>query len=197
MRITLSNLLVDANNVGSTTDWSQAVGGITSSVFSFLTVNEVIVTNSNFTNNHGTPLKFQSSEYIADLFFTGNNTFSNNTGVFGGACNIHNVRFRRDEGTVIFENNKGIYGGALYLVTVFFSMTVCKLKLTFTGNKAVTSGNSVYFATSQRDMMQQCPLNHISLAEVNSLAFNMTRAEETALQLMPGQNIFIRKCFNH
>ena len=36
LSVTLSNVLVNGNNVGSTTDWSQAVGGLESSVFSFL-----------------------------------------------------------------------------------------------------------------------------------------------------------------
>ena len=150
LNVNLSNLLVDANNVGSTTDWSQAVSGLeSSSVFSFSKVTRVTLTNSKFTNNHGTPLKFKSVKLKTSLFFAGNNTFSNNNGVFGGACNIHNVMFQmNDEGKVIFENNKGIYGGALYLATIAFSMTVCKLKFKFIDNKAVTSGNSVYFATS-------------------------------------------------
>ena len=126
------------------------------------------------------------------FFFVGNNTFSNNTGVFGGAWNINNVVILTDEGTVIFENNKGIYGGALYIAkTTTFATKACKLKLKFIDNKAVTSGNSVYFATSPQDTMQKCPFNNISLKEVNSIALSMTRAEETELQLMPGQNIFI------
>ena len=107
--------LVDSNKIGSKTDLSQAVEGLESSVFSFSNLSQVIVRNSNFTNNHGTPLKFKSDlQSSTSLFFAGNSTFSNNTGVFGGACNIDNVVFERDEGTVIFENNKGLYGGALY-----------------------------------------------------------------------------------
>ena len=67
--VTLSNLLVDVNNVGSTTNWSQAVGGLESSVFSFSKVIHVLVTNSNFTNNHGTPLNLKADEWTTDFFF--------------------------------------------------------------------------------------------------------------------------------
>ena len=189
--VTLSNLSVDGNHVGNKTDWSQAVGGLASSVFSFSKVLKVIVTNSNFTNNHGTPLKFKSDQLGESFLFGGYNTFSNNTGVFGGACNLQNILFQRDEGTVIFENNKGIYGGALYLANIILPMRMCELRLKFISNKAVTSGNSVYFATSPQGTMQQCPFNTINLIEVNSIALTMTQAEETALQLTPGQNIFI------
>ena len=103
----------------------------------------VIVTNSNFTNNYGTPLKFKADQLGESLLFGGYNTFSNNTGVFGGACNLQNILLETNvslfqgkgfytagtcrygpcigclnKGTVIFENNKGIYGGALYLANI-------------------------------------------------------------------------------
>ena len=165
--VTLSNLSIDGNLIGNKTDWSQAVGGLELSVFSFSKLMDVVVANSKFTNNHGTPLKVKSDNWETFLVLVGNNTFSNNTGVFGGACNLQNViLFQSDvKTTVIFQDNKGIYGGALYLAKTTAECDV-NFKLNFFGNKAVTSGNSVYYATSPQDTFLQCSFINISLVHM-------------------------------
>ena len=78
---------------------------------------EVFIDNSSFLNNRGTPLTVKNKPETY-LSLKGEIHFTNNTGVLGGACGLHNIRMKvqaSTEGKIIFEGNTGVYGGALYL----------------------------------------------------------------------------------
>ena len=93
--VTLNNLLVHANNVENT-EQASAAGGLETSVFTFTKAEDVEITASSFTNNHGTPLTFKSNGDKTVLHLKGSIYFMHNTGVIGGACGLNNVMIRTD-----------------------------------------------------------------------------------------------------
>ena len=194
--IVLKDLLVDGNIV-TNTQWTYAIstGDLESSMLRLLTVAKILIEDSSFLNNQGTPLIVKKSDGIVfsvkkEIHFT------NNTGVLGGACGLHNIHLTiqaSTEGKIIFEGNTGVYGGALYLNKAIISDRKCKLKVKFINNTATKSGNSVYFATMPQGVIPKCfTHNATQHANISAPAFNMNiDRKENVSQLIPGQNIYI------
>ncbi len=193
MIVVLKDMLVDSNTVSNTQRPNAvAIGDLESSIFSFSLVDKIIVEDSSFSDNQGTPLIVKPNR--AHLSLKGAIRFTNNTGVLGGACELHSVHVTVETNTeveVIFEGNKGVYGGALYLSNTTISDPTCKLNVKFIYNTATTSGNSVYFATTPRGVLPNCSFNNVQLADIRSPAINMKYEGDGSLSLIPGQNIYI------
>ena len=194
MAIVLKGILVDGNTVTNTQcAYAISIGALQSSIFSFSDVDEILIEDSSFSNNQGTPLKVNDNARTS-LSLQEEIHFTNNTGVLGGACGLHNIRLviqTNTEGNIIFEGNTGVYGGALYLNHAGISDKMCKIKVKFINNTATKSGNSVYFATMARGVVPNCSFNDIQLTDIRSQAFNMTYEGENVFSLIPGQNIYI------
>ena len=129
-----------------------------------------------FYGNQGTPLSVKHKEKTY-LSFKEEIHFTNNTGVLGGACGLHNVHVKIHTNAdikVIFEDNTGVYGGAVYLNNATISDPTCKMKVTFINNTATRSGNSVYFATTPREVLPNCSFDNIHLIDISSPAFDTT-----------------------
>ena len=195
MVVVLHDILVDGNTV-TNTQWAYAlsVGDLESSIFGLSMVNKVLIKDSRFSNNQGTPLSVKPNNGKAFLSLKGEIHFTNNTGVLGGACGLHNVHVVTQKNTstkvkVIFKDNKGVYGGALYLNDT--TITTCKMKVKFINNTATTSGNSVYFATTPRGVLPNCSFSDIQLMDISAPAFNMAYEGDSIFSLIPGQNIYI------
>ena len=192
--IILKDLLVDGNIVTNTQKaYAISAGDLESSTFSFSTVYEVFIENSSFLNNQGTPLTVKNKPETY-LTLKGEIHFTNNTGVHGGACGLHNIVMKIEastEGKIILEGNTGVYGGALYLNKAIISDRKCKLKVEFINNTATKSGNSVYFATTPQGAVPNCSFNDTHTTDISSPASNMKRKEENALSLIRGQDIYI------
>ena len=94
---------------------------------------------------------------------------------------------------VSFQNNYGVYGGALYLENSP-SLCVCTNKclttLKFNNNRATTSGNSVYFASSSNSNFE---CKKVSRKDVGSAASSIVlhSADSCCLSIFPGQNIIV------
>ena len=195
MAIVLKDISVDGNTLVANTQWTYAilVGHLESSMFSFSNINEISIQNSSFLANQGTSLLFKKPVGTT-LSLKGEIHFTNNTGVLGGACGLHNTHLTiqtNTEGNIIFEGNTGVYGGALYLDNAIISDKTCKMKVKFINNTATTSGNSVYFASKPQGAVPNCSFNDIQLTDVSSLAFNMKYKGESVFSLIPGQTIYI------
>ena len=192
--IILKDLLVDGNTVTNTQKaYAISAGNLESSTFSFLNVNEIFIENSSFLNNQGTPLTVKSKQETY-LTLKGEIHFTNNTGVLGGACALHNMLMKIEastEGKIIFKGNTGVYGGTLYLNNAIISDRKCKLKVELINNTATKSGNSVYFATVPRGAVPNCSFKDIHITDISSPASNMKQKGENALSLIRGQNIYI------
>ena len=188
MTVILKDLLVDGNLVTNTQRAYAA------SIISLSTVDEVLIENSSFLGNQGTPLTVTHNEKTY-LSLEGEIYFINNTGVFGGGCGLHNANVmiqRNDEVNIIFQDNSGVYGGAVYLNNTTISDATCKLKVKFINNTAITSGNSVYFATTPRGVLPNCSFSDIKFTDISAPAFNMSYYEDdTLFSLIPGQSIYI------
>ena len=197
MAVFLQGILVDGNIV-TNTQWAYAtpIDDLESSIFSLSTLDRLSIEDSNFLNNQGTPLTVKPNKETMNTCMSvkGETHFTNNTGVLGGACGLHNVHVMIQPNTevkVFFKENKGVYGGALYLNNATISDTMCKLKVKFINNTATTSGNLVYFATTPRGVLPNCSFNYIQLTDISSPAFDMKYEGDTVFSLIPGQNIYI------
>ena len=192
--IILKDLLVDGNIVTNTQKaYAISAGDLESATFSFSAVYEVFIENSSFLNNQGTPLTVKNKPETY-LSLKGEIHFTNNTGVLGGACALHNILMNIQASTeekIIFEGNTGVYGGALYLNKAIISDRKCKLKVEFINNTATKRGNSVYFATTPQGAVPNCSFNDIHTTDISSPATNMKHKGENALSLIRGQNIHI------
>ena len=195
LAVVLKDMLVDGN-IATNTQWAYAapLGDLEFSIFSLLMVDKVLVENSRFLNNQGTPLTVKSNKDKLGMSFKGYIRFINNTGVLGGACGLYNAHMMIRTNTsseVIFRDNIGMYGGALYLNNTIISETTCKSKVTFINNTATIIGNSVYFATIPRGALPSCSVSDIHLADIASPTFSTKNEGDVTLSLIPGQNIYM------
>ena len=118
-------------------------------------VNQITIGDSAFQKNLGTSLVLENEQFYSkkhDLCVTGLLLFDANSGIYGGAMGLYSVTINSSCHSIVsFQNNYGVYGGALYLENSP-SLCVCTNKclttLKFNNNRATTSGNSVYFASS-------------------------------------------------
>ena len=192
--------IVVNENIVTNTQWVYAisVGTLQSSVISFSTVDEVLLKNSSFSDNQGTPLTVKNQKETS-LSLKGEIHFTNNTGVLGGACGLQNAQVlihKNTEENIIFEGNTGVYGGALYLNNANISDKTCKMKVKFINNTATASGNSVYFATMPQGVIPNCSFNDIQLTDISTPAFNMKYQGEHVFSLIPGQTVYINVSVN-
>ena len=194
--VLLKNVLVDGNILVANTQQPYAVliSGLESSIFSFSAVERVLIEDSSFSNNQGTSFGFKNNP-ITSLSIEGEIRFTNNTGVLGGACALHNTHLTiqaNTEGKIIFEGNTGVYGGALYLYkATILSDGKCRIKVKFVRNSATKSGNLVYFATIPQGVLPNCSYNAIQLTDIGTLTVSMKYEGEGVFSLIPGQNIYI------
>ena len=171
--IVLLKGIVVNDNIVTNTQWVYAisVGNLQSSVLSFSTVDEVILKNSSFSDNQGTPLTVKTNQKETSLSLKGEIHFTNNTGVLGGACGLQNTQVlihKNTEENIIFEGN----------------------------NTATASGNSVYFATMPQGVIPNCSFNDIQLTDISTPAFNMKYQGERVFSLIPGQTVYINVSVN-
>ena len=195
MAVVLKDMIIDGNTVTNTQSaYALPVGDLETSLFSFSTIDYVSLEDLSFSDNQGSPIVIkQPNEDKTRLSVGGEVLFTNNTGVLGGACGLHNVHVMiktTTEVNVVFENNSAVYGGALYLNKTTISDARCKLKANFINNKATTSGNSVYFASTPQGAIPNCSFIDIQRADINSPARNIKYAEHI-ISLIPGQNIYL------
>ena len=192
--IVLKDLLVVGNTVTNIQKADAiSAGDLESSILSISSVKECFIENSSFLNNQGTPLTVKNRQETY-LSLKGEIHFTNNTGVHGGACGLHNILMKIEassEGKIIFEGNTGVYGGALYLNNAIISDRKCQLKVEFINNTATKSGNSVYFATTPQGAVPNCSFHDIHTTDISSSASNIMHKGENALSLIRGQNIYI------
>jgi len=104
------------------------------------------ISNTNFSNNHGTALGLSNVEII----LTKNVSFVGNIGSNGGAVTLLGKvdMVSAQEMYNSFLNNTAIFGGAIYVYRCATeSSCSCEfgLPVHFEGNYATTSGNSIYF----------------------------------------------------
>ena len=143
------------------------------SIFSFSTVEKVLIEDSSFSGNQGTPLTIEKKA-DTHLSFKEEIRFTNNTGVLGGAFGLRDVHViiqTSPNAKLLFEDNTGMYGGVLYLNNVIISVTTCKMKLKIINNIAARSGNLVYFATIPQGFILNCSFNDIKIADIGSPVF--------------------------
>ena len=114
-------------------------------------INELIIKNSNFTNNAG-PV-FDASNSLIKL--EGNNYFLNNIALTGSCFNLKSSQITFYNTHTSFYNNKAItYGGAIYsdmtigsfcpFIVNSFNTSISNIKLHFVNNTADLSGNAIY-----------------------------------------------------
>ena len=198
--VTLAKLLIK-NNIVSTIEPNEPPDKLTQAVISLSDIHHLLLTDSTFINNSGTSFILITDNMVVSpvvLELEGNIVFQNNTGLFGGACALHNIAVNTSgTGTIIFENNAAIYGGALYFDYVLFpSATTCNLDLHFHNNKATTAGNIAYFATSPQKSIFQTFSCNVTLdqrdKDFGSITRNIIEYENrSVLTVIPGQNIYM------
>lgn len=109
----------------------------------------LVISNTTFSNNHGTALGLSGISFIAH----GNVSFVNNVGINGGACAVLgrlDLRILSVPCAINFVNNTAILGGAIYAYKCAsgfgFIYTNCFYEyMNFHGNYATVSGHSIYF----------------------------------------------------
>ena len=200
--IVLKGILVHGNiviNIQNALD--MLILDLESSVFNFSGIEEVIIEDSSFSDNQGTPLAIQNYKGQTRMQLNGGINFTNNTGILGGACRLHPMHFMIEsntEGKIVFEGNSALYGGAVYLNGVIIDGE-CKMQVKFINNTATTSGNSVYFATMP--LLPFCSFHaDIQRTDIGSPVWTIsTYKEERVFSLIPGQiffiNISVLDCF--
>ena len=162
------------------------------SVLSILYVEYVNIINATFRYNQGTPLQLQSEDSLGntELNITGIVRFHKNIGLLGGACFLQNVNVHTSSPSLItFDQNHAKLGGALYLVSTELHNETCRMVMDFTGNTAITAGNTVFFATVPQLLnFNSCNLS-LNSNEMNSLPQNLTLINEgKPHSLFPGEN---------
>ena len=147
-----------------------------------------------FDNNTGVTV-LQLSD--VDLHFLGNTTFSNNTGISGGAMVLSNTTMWLDIGTHIrfINNTASEVGGAIWVTSeiplsvyaaqlnyppCFYQLTsdlveplnnqTIPVSITFSGNKARTGGDDIYGAALQSNC-KMTPNRQISSYQVQQKIF--------------------------
>ena len=193
MAVVLKEMVVENNIITNTgSAYELPLGDMKSSLVTLSMVDQIQVEDSRFSNNQGTALTVtQINELKTFMTLKSLINFTNNTGVLGGACNLHNVHMMIETNNSIFEGNSAVYGGALYLNNTKLSETKCNNKVRFINNTATTSGNSIYYATIGRDALPNCSFSDIPLADISSPAFNMQYKGDSTISLIPGQNIYM------
>ena len=187
----LVSLLVK-NNTGQYRE--DASESLQSTIVYVKNVQQSSISNTTFRKNLGTSLVLENEQFydnIFDLCAMGNLLFEANSGIYGGAMSLYGVTINNSCQSIIsFQNNYGVYGGALYLESSS-SLCLCPLtNLKFNDNRATTSGNSVYFASST-DFNFEC--KNLSMKDVGSAASSIIlhSPDSCCLSLFPGQNIIV------
>ena len=171
-----------------------------SSIFSLSDIKDMSISNATFRNNLGTPIIFLSSESYEELYLTisGNLSFVQNTGLYGGAFAIYNLYLFLDltlPSLVIFKENSALFGGAVYIQgPEVHTSRYCNTILKFINNNAVTAGNSVYFASNPAyGIHSYCKFNFSDKSDIRSLATDISfipiNNHTISLSIFPGQNI--------
>ena len=160
-------------------------------------VNQITIGDSAFQKNLGTSLVLENEQFYSKkhyLCVTGRLLFDANSGIYGGAMGLYSVTINSSCHSIVsFQNNYGVYGGALYLENSP-SHCVCTNKclttLKFNNNRATTSGNSVYFASSSYSNFE---CKNFSRKDVGSAASSivLNSADSCCLSIFPGQNIIV------
>ena len=189
--VNLALLIVENNTSLYEDDASQS---LETTIVYVKNANHLIIRDSNFRKNLGTSLVFENEQVCVmdDLLFDAN------SGINGGAMSLYNATINSScQSTILFKKNYGVYGGALYLENSPSRCVcpgACLTTLEFVDNKAITSGNSVYFASSSSDFNLEC--KNFSMKDVGSHANNIILySHDTAcshcLSIFPGQNIIV------
>ena len=164
--------------------------------------NHLVIRNSTFLKNLGTSLVVENEQVYdvnIDLCMMGDLQFDANSGIYGGAMSLYSVAINSScKSNVSFEKNYAVYGGALYLEnsqSLCVCPGACLTTLEFVDNRAITSGNSVYFASSSSNFNLEC--KNFSMKDVGSAANNIIlHSHDTAcshcLSIFPGQNIIVK-----
>ena len=198
-RVNLTVLRVE-NNTGSYKE--DASESLKATIVYIKNVNRLIIHDSTFQKSLGTSLVFENEQFYGvnrlDLCIMGNLQFDANTGIYGGAMSLYSVVINSScQSTILFKENYAVYGGALYLENSPSQCVCpgeCLTTLEFNDNRAITSGNSVYFASSSSDFNLEC--KNFSMKDVGSAANNIIlHSRDTAcshcLNIFPGQNIIV------
>ena len=166
-----------------------------STIFYVKNAQHSTISNLTFRKNLGTSLVFENEQMYdegLDLCAMGNLLFEANSGIYGGAMSLYSVTINSSCQSIIsFQNNYGIYGGALYLEnssSLCLCPNLCLTNLKFNDNRATTSGNSVYFASSS-NLKFKC--QNFSMEDIGSAASSITlhSQDSCCLSIFPGQNI--------
>ena len=156
-----------------------------------------IIGDSIFRKNLGTSLVLENEQFYSksiDLCVLGHLLFDANSGIHGGAMSLYSAAFNSSCQSIIsFRNNYGVYGGALYLENSPSHCVcpgMCSTSLMFNDNRATTSGNSVYFASSS-NFDFDC--KNLSMKDVGSAASSIIlhSPDSCCLSVFPGQNIIV------
>ena len=158
-------------------------------------VQRMTIDGSFFQKNLGTSLVLENEQIQSkglDLCVMGNLQFDANSGIYGGAMSLYSVNIDVScHSNVSFENNYGVYGGALYLENSS-GLCVCPgmCSTNFYDNRATTSGNSVYFASST-DFNFEC--KNLKMKGIGSAASSIVlhSPDSCCLNIFPGQNIIV------
>ena len=193
--VNLTFLKVENNTSLYEEDTSES---LEATIVYFKNANRLIIRDSNFQNNLGTSLVFENEQVNLDLCLMGDLLFDANTGIHGGAMSLYSVAINSScQSTIMFKENYAVYGGALYLENSQGSCVcpgahACLTTLEFIDNRATTSGNSVYFATSSSDFDLDCK-NFSMKDDVGSAANSIMlhSRDRCSLSIFPGQNIIV------
>ena len=144
--------------------------------------------NVTVVDNYGTGLCLKST--YATISNT--NKFFNNEAYLGGAVYIyHSFFIISDDVDIVFYNNTAVYGGSVYQSELSTSQTQClfrfqnisnmnstSAKVTFRNNRAISSGNSIYFL----DPSESC-LNEIQRQEIHLIPNNTNQLSSEAFMI--------------
>ena len=164
-------------------------------------LNEVFVFN-----NTATGICLQST----NANFSGEVTFRENNGFYGGAAYIDRSTFVfHDEHNVTFAYNTAVFGGAVYQNSIPASHCIFHFQqdstagvttVTFDSNNAISNGNSIYFTEPNSDCLGEIRNKQIAFfpndtSQYSSGAFHIQLHDpvinDTLLELILGQKLVI------
>ena len=158
-------------------------------------------------NSTGTGICLQST----NANFSGEVTFINNNGFYGGAAYIDRSTFVfHDEHNITFAHNRAVFGGAVYQNSIPASHCIFHFQqdsitegvttVTFDSNNAISNGNSIYFTEPNSDCLDEIRNKRIAFFpndtnQYSSGAFHIQLHDpvknDSLLELILGQKLVI------
>ena len=155
----------------------------------------IVIKNCFFMKNKNTPLSLKA----AKAWFTGENVFTANVGLKGGAISAdqNSLITVFQYGIITFRSNLAYYGGAIYIGQ---NTSACVVQSTweepgsyiFLDNKAITEGSSIYSSTQWCDCFQYLNMSFGETIPIISSPSVIQPTLNQPIKLFPGQLIVLK-----